>query len=253
LSAPVVTRDHVVDRSLSSEDPVINLVGVNKWFGSYHVLRDVNLRIARGERVVLWGPSGSGKTTLLRCLAGLEPAQTGVVQIAGTRKPVGALATSTTTPGVALVFQQSALFLNLRVIENLTIGLRHVRKMAPRQAEALAMEKLERLGLANVAVRYPRQLSGGQRQRAEIARALCMEPAVLLFDEPTAALDPELKSDVATMIANLARDGHTIVVATHELAVVHALAPRVIRMSGGRVIGEMRPDEFARTLLNDAS
>lgn len=227
---------------------VIRLARVNKWFGAYHVLRDIDLNIAAGERVVLCGPSGSGKTTLLRCLGGLEAAQSGVIEIAGLRKPVGPLAHGAPTSGVAMVFQQSALFLNLRVIDNLTIGLRRVRNVALRETEAIAMERLGQLGLAGLAQRFPRQLSGGQQQRVEIARALCMNPSVLLFDEPTAALDPELKSEVGRMIRQLGSEGRTIVVATHEPSLVHQLAARVVRMADGRIIGEAQSDEIVNAI-----
>lgn len=227
---------------------VIRLAQVNKWFGAYHVLRDVDLTIADGERVVLWGPSGSGKTTLLRCLGGLEAAQSGVIEIGGVRKAVGPLAHGAPTSGVAMVFQQSALFLNLRVIDNLTIGLRRVRKIPLREAEAIAMKKLRQLGLAELPRRFPRQLSGGQQQRVEIARALCMNPSVLLFDEPTAALDPELKSEVGRMIRQLGGEGRTIVVATHEPALVHELEPRVVRMADGRIVGEAQSNEIANAI-----
>lgn len=237
-------------RSLGRNVPaaVIRLAQVNKWFGAYQVLHDIDLTIADGERVVLWGPSGSGKTTLLRCLGGLETAQSGIIEIAGVRKPVGPLAHGAPTFGIAMVFQQSALFLNLRVIDNLTIGLRRVRKIALREAEAIAMEKLGQLGLAELARRFPRQLSGGQQQRVEIARALCMNPSVLLFDEPTAALDPELKSEVGRMIRQLGSEGRTIVVATHEPALVHELEPRVVRMADGRIVAETQSNELANAI-----
>jgi ABC-type polar amino acid transport system ATPase subunit len=231
-------------RTHGSENCVIDLAGVDKWYGGYHALRGVDLRVMRGERVVFWGPSGSGKTTLLRCLAGLEPVESGDVTIAGTRKAVGPLVRPVPTPGVGMVFQRSALFLNLRVIDNLTLGLRCVRRMRRRDAEALAMRNLARMHLTDVALRYPRELSGGQRQRAEIARALCMDPQIMLFDEPTAALDPELKFEVGIAIAQLAQDGRTIVVATHEPALVRALAPRMVLMADGAIVGEATSETF---------
>ena len=217
---------------------VISLAGVNKWFADFHVLRDIDLVVTRGERVVFWGPSGSGKTTLLRALAGIEPVQSGTMVIAGTMKAVGALAAPAPTPGVGMVFQISALFLNLCVLDNLTIGLRHVRKLSKGEAEAVALDNLARMQMATFASRYPGQLSGGQQQRVEIARALCMDPQIMLFDEPTAALDPELKHEVGETLLRLADEGRTIVVATHEEALVHALAPRMVLMADGAIVGE---------------
>lgn len=227
-----------------SRAPIVRLSGVNKWYGQFHALRDIDLEVTPGERVVFWGPSGSGKTTLLRCIAGLEPVQTGTLEVAGTAKAVGPLAQATPTAGVGMVFQSSALFLNLRVIDNLTIGLRNVRKMARREAEALAIHHLARMRMAEFAGRYPRQLSGGQQQRVEIARALCMDPQVMLFDEPTAALDPELKHEVRDAIAQLADEGRTIVVATHEAGLVQGLAPRMVLLAEGAIIGESTAGRF---------
>jgi polar amino acid transport system ATP-binding protein len=224
--------------------PIVRLAAVDKWYGHYHALRHVDLVVTRGECVVLWGPSGSGKTTLLRCLAGLEPVQAGSLDIAGVRKAVGPLVRPLPTAGVGMVFQRSALFLNMRVIDNLTIGLRRVRRMQRREAEALALHYLAKVRMADLALRYPAQLSGGQQQRAEIARALCMEPQMLLFDEPTAALDPELKQEVGEAIAALAHEGRTIIVATHEPLLVHALQPRMVLMADGATVGESSAAQF---------
>ena len=223
---------------------IVRLHGVNKWYDGFHVLRDIDLVVAPGERVVLWGPSGSGKTTLLRCLAGLEPAQAGTMEIAGVRKVAAPLARPQPTAGVGLVFQSSSLFLNLRVLDNLTIGLRFVRKLPKREAEAIAMGNLAKLRMGEFAHRFPRQLSGGQQQRAEIARALCMDPQVLLFDEPTSALDPELKQEVREAIVRLAEEGRTIVVATHERQLVQGLAPRMVLMADGAIVGQSSAADF---------
>lgn len=231
-------------RESATASSVVRLSGVNKWYGDFHVLRDIDLEVAQGERVVLWGPSGSGKTTLLRCLAGLEPVQAGTMQIAGVTKAAGPLVRPVPTPGVGMVFQSSALFLNLRVIDNLTIGLRSVRKMPKREAEALAMHNLAKVRMSDFAARFPRQLSGGEQQRVEIARALCMDPKIMLFDEPTAALDPELKQEVREAIVQLAEDGRTIVVATHEAEMVHGLAPRMVLMADGAIVGESTAERF---------
>ena len=225
---------------------VVTLRSVGKWYADFHVLRDIDLGIGRGERVVFWGRSGSGKTTLLRCLAGLEAVQTGSMTIAGVRKKVGPLSRPVPTPGVGMVFQKSALFLNLRVIDNLTIGPCHVRKLGRVEAEKIAMRNLDKMQMGAFATRYPAQLSGGQRQRAEIARALCMDPQVMLFDEPTSALDPEIKVEVRQAIAQLADEGRTIVVATHERELVEALNPRMVLMSEGTIVGETTADAYFR-------
>src|SRR5579862_149760 len=227
-----------------SASSAVELARVNKWYDGYHVLRNIDLTILRGERVVLWGRSGSGKTTLLRCLAGLEAAHCGAVRVAGKVKSTGALARPMPTPGVGMVFQKSSLFLNMRVIDNLTIGLRSVRKMTTQNALNHAMHCLDQVQMTSHAAQFPAQLSGGQQQRAEIARALCMDPEVLLFDEPTAALDPELKQEIAAVIERLARSGRTIIVATHEAELVRALAPRMILMEDGAIVGEANWDEY---------
>jgi polar amino acid transport system ATP-binding protein len=224
--------------SATAAERIVHLAGVDKWYGRYHALRGIDLIVTRGECVALWGPSGSGKTTLLRCIAGLEAVQAGTMEIAGARKPVGPAVHATTTAGVGMVFQRSALFANLRVVDNLTIGLRRVRRMKKREAEALAMHHLAKVRVGELALRYPSQLSGGQQQRVEIARALCMEPQLLLFDEPTAALDPELKHEVGKTIAALAQDGRTVMVATHEPLLLNARRPRKVLMAEGSIVGE---------------
>jgi polar amino acid transport system ATP-binding protein len=228
----------MVEAALRPAEAIVRLASVDKWYGSYHALRGIDLTIARGERVVLWGPSGSGKTTLLRCLAGLESAQSGTIEVAGLRKTVGPLARPMPTAGVGMVFQRSALFLNMRVIDNLSIGLRHARGMNRRTAEALALQHLGKVRMGELAMRYPAQLSGGQQQRVEIARALCMDPQILLFDEPTAALDPELKQEVGATITALAQEGRTVVVATHEPVLIDTLQPRMVLMADGAIVGE---------------
>jgi polar amino acid transport system ATP-binding protein len=234
----------MVERAQASANPIVRVAAVDLWYGHYHALRSIALDIERGECVVLWGPSGSGKTTLLRCLAGLEAAQSGTLEIAGVRKAVGPLVRPLPTAGVGMVFQRSALFANLRVIDNLTIGLRRVRRMEKREAEAVAMRHLSKVRMADFAMRYPAQLSGGQQQRVEIARALCMDPQLLLFDEPTAALDPELKQEVGEAIAALAQEGRTVMVATHEPLLIHALNARMVLMAEGAIVGESTPAQF---------
>jgi ABC-type polar amino acid transport system ATPase subunit len=227
----------------------VRFAGVDKWYGAFHALRRIDLAIAPGERVVFWGPSGSGKTTLLRCIAGLEAAQGGTMEIAGGSKAVGPAVRPTPSAGVGMVFQSSALFLHMKVIDNLTLGLRDVRGMDRLAAEEVARRQLDRMRMGAFAERYPSELSGGQQQRAEIARALCMDPQILLFDEPTSALDPELKGEVGAAIAEVSDGGRTIVIATHEEQLVRQLAPRMVLMAGGAIVGEASAaDYFARSV-----
>ena len=234
----------MVEQPLPSRSPIVRMAAVEMWYGRYHALRSIDLEVARGECVVLWGPSGSGKTTLLRCIAGLEACQSGTLAIAGAPKAVGPLVHPLPTAGVGMVFQRSSLFLNMRVIDNLTIGLRRVRRMDKREAEALALRQLSKVRMADFSMRYPAQLSGGQQQRVEIARALCMDPQLLLFDEPTAALDPELKREVGEAIAALAQEGRTVMVATHEPLLIHALNARMVLMAEGAIVGESTSAQF---------
>jgi len=240
----MTSGEPAVDRVNAPRAAAIRLRALDKWYGEYHALRQINLDVLDGETIVLWGASGSGKTTLLRCLAGLEPVQSGTLELAGVAQQVGPLVRPLPSPAVGMVFQRSALFLNLRVIDNLTIGLRHVKGLPRREAVALAMHNLARMHLAELAFRYPRQLSGGQQQRAEIARALCMDPKIMLFDEPTAALDPELKHEVGDALAELAGDRRTIVVSTHEPSLVGALGARMVVMAGGAIVGESTAAAF---------
>jgi polar amino acid transport system ATP-binding protein len=234
----------MVERAPQSAVPIVHAAGIDKWYGQFHALKSVDVAVKPGECVVLWGPSGSGKTTLLRCLAGLESVQSGTLEIAGVRQRVGPLVRPLPSRDVGMVFQRSALFLNMRVIDNLTIGLRRVRSMERRDAEALALRHLAQVRMAEFALRFPAQLSGGQQQRVEIARALCMEPRLVLFDEPTAALDPELKHEVGATIAALVREGRTVMVATHEPLLVHALGARMVLMADGAVVGESTSAEL---------
>ena len=228
----------------SNRPIAFRLRGVNKWYKDFHVLRDIHLQVLAGERVVLWGPSGSGKTTLLRCLAGLEGVESGMMEVSGASKQVGPLVRPTPTADVGMVFQKSALFLHMPVIDNLTIGLRYVARKSKREAEEVARHHLRSVRMADFAAKYPSQLSGGQQQRAEIARALCMEPKILLFDEPTSALDPELRGEVAELIAQLADGGRTVVVATHEEQLARGLSPRMVFMSQGAISGESDADTY---------
>ena len=222
------------------EPTAIRLRGVNKWFDSFHVLCDIDLDVEPGECVIIWGPSGSGKSTLLRCVAGLEPFQTGTREINGKAVSPGPVR------GVGMVFQSFNLFPHLRVIDNLTLGLINVMRMKRREARALAMSHLERVRMADYADRYPAQLSGGQQQRVAIARALCMSPRILLFDEPTSALDPELKREVRDTVIGLTRLGLTMLVVTHEEELAGGLGGRMVFMNDGFIVGESTADGFFR-------
>jgi general L-amino acid transport system ATP-binding protein len=228
-----------------TDDPAaaIRLRGINKWFESFHVLCDLDLDVAQGECAVVWGPSGSGKSTLLRCISGLEPFQTGLMEVGGVKTLAGA-ARPTPTKGVGMVFQGFNLFPHLRVLENLTLGLTDVRRMPRRQASELAMSFLEQVRMADFAERYPAQLSGGQQQRVAIARALAMQPRILLFDEPTSALDPELKKEVREAIIALIDRGLTILIVTHEEEMARAPGGRMVLMNDGFIVGESTASAF---------
>ena len=230
-------------------EPIIRFDRLNKWFGrDFHVLRDIELDIARGERVVVCGPSGSGKSTLLRCVNAIEPFQEGALVVDGIALAVEgreeASAVQQVRRRVGMVFQQFNLFPHLSVLDNLTLSPRHVGRMARPQAEALAMAQLERVHIAEQASKFPLQLSGGQQQRVAIARALCLQPQVLLFDEPTSALDPEMVHEVLDVMTELAGQGITMVCVTHEMAFARSVADRVIFMDQGQIVEEAAPAAF---------
>jgi len=199
----------------------IDICGLNAWYGGFHALRDVDLRVRRGERIVICGPSGSGKSTLIRCIGGLETSHAGKIRVA---TPVG------------IVFQQFNLFPHLTVLQNCTLGPIRVRKMPKAEAEQTAMHYLTRVRIPEQAHKYPRQLSGGQQQRVAIARALAMKPNVMLFDEPTSALDPAMVTEVLETMLSLAADGMTMVCVTHETAFAQRVADRTVFMDGGRIV-----------------
>ena len=220
---------------------MIEIDRVDKRFGHHQVLKRVTVNVSRGEVVVICGPSGSGKSTLLRCINGLEPIHGGTISIDGTRigRPSAQLSTS-----VGMVFQQFNLFPHLTVLQNLLLGPLKVRKQPRQDAERLAQALLKRVGIAEKADAYPDMLSGGQQQRAAIARALCMEPKIMLFDEPTSALDPEMIKEVLDVMRNLARDGMTMCVVTHEMGFAREVADRVIFIDQGQIIEIGKPDSF---------
>ena len=222
----------------------IEMVNVNKWFGDFHVLKDINLQVGSGERVVICGPSGSGKSTVVRCINRLEVHQKGTIRVDGIELTQDADAISAIRSEVGMVFQQFNLFPHLTVLENLTLGPIKARGLSKAQAREKAEHYLERVRIPEQADKYPGQLSGGQQQRVAIARSLCMEPKVLLFDEPTSALDPEMISEVLDVMIELADEGMTMVVVTHEMGFAKTVANRVIFMDEGQIIEENDPHEF---------
>jgi glutamate transport system ATP-binding protein len=225
-------------------EPLVVVDGVNKWFGDLHVLQDIDLTVGRQEVVVVIGPSGSGKSTLCRTINRLEPIDSGRILIDGEPLPAEGKALARLRADVGMVFQSFNLFAHKSILQNVTLGPTKVRGKKKQEAEARAMELLERVGIANQASKMPAQLSGGQQQRAAIARALAMEPKVMLFDEPTSALDPEMISEVLDVMLELAEEGTTMVVVTHEMGFARRAAQRVVFMDGGRVVEVADPDTF---------
>ena len=236
---------------MTTDDPLIVLKGVNKWFGPLHVLQDVNLLVNRGEVVVVIGPSGSGKSTLCRTINRLEPIDSGTILFDGKPLPEEGKALARLRSEVGMVFQSFNLFAHKTVLENVTLGPIKVRKEKPAAARERAMALLDRVGIADQANKYPAQLSGGQQQRAAIARALAMQPKAMLFDEPTSALDPEMVGEVLDVMTSLAREGMTMVVVTHEMGFARHAANRVIFMADGQLVEDAPPDEFFTSPRSD--
>jgi len=227
-----------------SQDGFIQMIGVHKWFGEFHVLRDINLSVAKGERIVICGPSGSGKSTLIRCINRLEEHQRGQIIVDGTELTGNLKNIDAVRREVGMVFQSFNLFPHLTILENCTLAPIWVRKMPKKDAEAVAMRYLERVRIPEQAHKYPGQLSGGQQQRVAIARALCMNPKVMLFDEPTSALDPEMVKEVLDVMVSLAAEGMTMIVVTHEMGFARQVADRVIFMDRGEIVEQNAPEEF---------
>lgn len=222
----------------------VRMENVSKWYGSFQVLRDVNVDIHAGERVVVCGPSGSGKSTLIRCINQLEKHQKGKIIVNGTEVHSGMKGLPLVRREVGMVFQHFNLFPHMTVLENCMLALVRARKMKKPDAAELAMENLQRVRIAEQAKKYPGQLSGGQQQRVAIARALCMKPRIMLFDEPTSALDPEMVKEVLDVMTSLATDGMTMVCVTHEMGFARNVADRMVFMDGGEIIEEAPPGEF---------
>jgi general L-amino acid transport system ATP-binding protein len=222
----------------------IEMIGVNKWYGQFHVLRDINLDIARGERVVICGPSGSGKSTLIRCINRLEEHQDGTLEVAGIELRDDVKAIEQVRRQVGMVFQQFNLFPHLSVLDNLTLSPIWVGQLSPAQARERAMQQLERVRIAEQAHKFPLQLSGGQQQRVAIARALCLTPQIMLFDEPTSALDPEMVGEVLDVMVELAGDGMTMMCVTHEMGFARKVSNRIVFMDHGQIVEDCTKDEF---------
>ena len=225
-------------------DPILSFEYVNKWFGDFHALRDINLRVQRGERIVICGPSGSGKSTLIRCINRLEEHQEGRLTVAGVTLSDNLRDIDQVRRQVGMVFQQFNLFPHLTVLENLTLSPIFVGKVPAAEANQRAMQQLERVRIADQAHKYPLQLSGGQQQRVAIARALCLSPQIMLFDEPTSALDPEMIQEVLDVMTELAQQGITMLCVTHEMGFARAVADRVVFMDQGQIVEEAPPSEF---------
>jgi general L-amino acid transport system ATP-binding protein len=225
-------------------DTILSFENVNKWFGDFHALRDINLRVQRGERIVICGPSGSGKSTLIRCINRLEEHQEGKLTVAGLTLSDNLRDIDQVRRQVGMVFQQFNLFPHLTVLENLTLSPMFVGKMPAAEANQKAMQQLERVRIADQAHKYPLQLSGGQQQRVAIARALCLSPQIMLFDEPTSALDPEMIQEVLDVMTELAQQGITMLCVTHEMGFARAVADRVVFMDQGQIVEEAPPSEF---------
>jgi len=233
-------------------ESIITFDKVNKWYGNnFHVLRDIDLDVAKGERIVICGPSGSGKSTLIRCINRLEEHQQGRLVVDGLELADDVKAIDEIRKQVGMVFQQFNLFPHLTVLENLTLSPMWVGKIPKKEAEEKAMQQLERVKIAEQALKYPLQLSGGQQQRVAIARALCLKPKIMLFGEPTSALDPEMIKEVLDVMVEMADAGITMICVTHEMGFAKAVADRVIFMDQGQIVEQNKPDEFFKNPQTD--
>ena len=233
-----------MEKNLDDRNTIIECINVNKWFGNYHVLRDINLRVSEQEVMVMIGPSGSGKSTLIRCINRLEKHQEGTIVVDGIKLTNNTRNISTVRAEIGMVFQQFNLFPHLTALENITVAQRCVRRRSRDEAEEMAFGLLERVGIPEQAHKYPVKLSGGQQQRVAIARALAMQPKIMLFDEPTSALDPEMIKEVLDVMKELAQSGMTMIVVTHEMGFAREVADRVIFMDSGRIVETGTPEHF---------
>ena len=237
-------KPEVVAPSRAGGEIAVEIRGLHKWFGEFNVLRDVDLTVRRGERIVICGPSGSGKSTVLRCINGLEPFQRGEVVVDGISLGNDLKRIAEVRREVGMVFQQFNLFPHLTVLENCMLAPVQVRRMPQAQAEEIARRLLKRVRIPEQADKYPGQLSGGQQQRVAIARALCMNPKLMMFDEPTSALDPEMVKEVLDTMVELAMDGMTMLVVTHEMGFARQVADRIVFMDAGQVVEINTPEQF---------
>jgi len=227
-----------------SDEVAIQINGMNKWYGAFHVLKDINLSVSRGERIVIAGPSGSGKSTLIRCINALEEHQQGQIIVDGTELTSDLKNIDKIRSEVGMCFQHFNLFPHLSILDNLTLAPIWVRKTPKKEAEEVAMHYLEKVKIPEQADKFPGQLSGGQQQRVAIARSLCMKPRIMLFDEPTSALDPEMIKEVLDTMVELADEGMTMLVVTHEMGFARQVAHRVIFMDQGQIVEQNEPEEF---------
>jgi len=248
--AASVSESHA-SADVASDEPIIQITGLNKWFGQFHVLRDIDLMVDRGERIVICGPSGSGKSTLLRCVNYLETHQRGSLVVDGIELTGNLKQIDLVRREVGMVFQHFNLFPHLTVLENCTLAPIWVRKMPKAEAADIAMEFLSRVKIPEQADKFPGQLSGGQQQRVAIARSLCMRPKIMLFDEPTSALDPEMIKEVLDVMVDLAGTGMTMLVVTHEMGFARQIAHRVIFMDEGQIVEQNEPEEFFNNPQSD--
>ncbi len=241
----------IAEENQLSEDAIIEITGMHKWFGDFHVLQDINLTVQKKERIVICGPSGSGKSTLIRCINRLEEHQRGRVVVDGIELTNDIKNIEKIRAEVGMVFQHFNLFPHLTIVENLTMGPIWVRKVPKKEAEETAMYYLEKVQIAEQAKKYPGQLSGGQQQRVAIARSLCMAPKVMLFDEPTSALDPEMIKEVLDVMIDLAQEGMTMLVVSHEMGFAKSVAHRVMFMDYGQIVEQNTPEAFFENPKHD--
>ena len=239
-----------LDSKVDATDSTISIRGMHKWFGEFHVLKDINLEVSRGERIVICGPSGSGKSTLIRCINRLEEHQQGSIVVDGTELTSDLKNIEIIRSEVGMVFQHFNLFPHLTALENCTLAPIWVRKMPKAEAEEVAMRYLERVRIPEQALKYPGQLSGGQQQRVAIARSLCMNPRIMLFDEPTSALDPEMIKEVLEVMRELAASQMTILAVTHELGFAREVAYRIVMFDEGQIVEDQPPSEFFENALH---
>ncbi len=245
------TESSVTTEQTLSDEAIIEIIDMHKWFGDFHVLQGINLTVHKQERIVICGPSGSGKSTLIRCINRLEEHQRGRIVVDGIELTNNIKHIEKVRTEVGMVFQHFNLFPHLSIIENLTLGPIWVRKVPKKEAEETAMYYLEKVHIAEQAKKYPGQLSGGQQQRVAIARSLCMNPKVMLFDEPTSALDPEMIKEVLDVMIELAREGMTMIVVSHEMGFAKSVAHRVLFMDFGQIVEGNTPDEFFENPQHD--